>query len=82
MKKRIYIWADTCDKVIKGHYYSEKELKNALIKYYKDLLKEDPTDEEISTTIKELKSPDCKDINDIEMACDTDVFVDYIEIEE
>ena len=78
----MYIWADTYDKVIKGHYQSEKELKNALIKYYKDLLKEDPTDEEISTTIKELKSPDCKDINDIEMACDTNVLVDYIEIEE
>lgn len=81
MKKRIYIWADTCDKVIKGHYYSEKELKNALIAHYKEMLIEDPTDEEASDTIKALRSPECKDINDMEMVCDTDVLLHYIDIE-
>ena len=82
MKKRIYIWADTCDKVIKGYYYSEKELKNALIAYYKEMLIEDPTDDEASDTIKALRRSDCKDINDMEMVCDTNVLLHYIDIEQ
>lgn len=82
MKMRIYIWVDTCDRQVKGYYYSIKALRKALIEYYKELLKEDPTDKEISTIIKELKNPEVKDTYDLEMTCaDTDIILDFIDID-